>query len=185
MKRNLAVIVVGIAVVAAACGETPSGDVASDVGGAQTTDAPTAAPTTSAPATTVAAGPEVALASGDLGDHLVDGDGYTLYLFVPDDAGDSTCIDSCAATWPPMLGEATAGDGVDASLLGASERSDGGTQVTYNGWPLYYYGADSAPGDTKGQGVSGVWYVVGASGEAADEAADEAGDLIGDYYRDY
>jgi predicted lipoprotein with Yx(FWY)xxD motif len=35
----------------------------------------------------------------------------------------------------------------------------------YGGWPLYYFASDSAPGDTNGQGVGDVWYVIGADGE--------------------
>ena len=57
------------------------------------------------------------------------------------------------------------GDGIDASKLGITTRKDGSVQVTYNGWPLYYYDKDKAPGDATGQGVGGVWYVVSAAGE--------------------
>ena len=53
-----------------------------------------------------------------------------------------------------------AGDGVDASLLGTTTRKDGTTQVTYNGWPLYYYVKDQKPGDVTGQDVGDVWYVL-------------------------
>ena len=52
----------------------------------------------------------------------------------------------------------------DASLLGTTERTDGTVQVTYNGWPLYYYEKGKAPGDVTGQDVGGVWYVVSAEG---------------------
>jgi predicted lipoprotein with Yx(FWY)xxD motif len=54
---------------------------------------------------------------------------------------------------------------VDASLLGTTDRTDGTVQVTYNGWPLYYYEEDKAPGDVVGQDVGGVWFVVSAEGE--------------------
>ena len=60
----------------------------------------------------------------------------------------------------------TGGDGVDESLLGTVDHPDAGTQVTYNGWPLYFFSGDSAPGDTNGQGQGGVWYVVDPTGNA-------------------
>jgi len=58
------------------------------------------------------------------------------------------------------------GEGLDASLLGTTERTTGETQATYNGWPLYSYAGDAAPGDTTGQGVGGVWFALDASGAA-------------------
>lgn len=110
----------------------------------------------------------VALGSTDLGDVLVGPDGRTLYMYDPDAQGDSTCYEQCATAWPPLTldgGEPTAGDGVDAALLGTTERTDGTTQVTYDGWPLYYWAQDAAPGDATGQAVNDVWWVLDASGE--------------------
>ena len=112
------------------------------------------------------AGATVAVASSALGDILVDGDGNTLYLFVPDAQNASTCYDGCAEAWPPLFDEVSAGDGVDAALLGSTERDGGTTQATYNGWPLYYFASDAAAGDTNGQGANDVWYVVNAAGDA-------------------
>ena len=65
--------------------------------------------------------------------------------------------------------EEMAGEGVDATLLGTITRDDGSTQVTYNGWPLYYFHEDAAPGDTNGQGVGGVWFLVSPEGEAIEQ----------------
>jgi predicted lipoprotein with Yx(FWY)xxD motif len=64
-------------------------------------------------------------------------------------------------------GEVKAGGGgdVDASLLGTSARDDGTLQVTYNGHPLYHFAGDQAPGDTNGQGVGGIWFVVSPAGD--------------------
>lgn len=107
-------------------------------------------------------------ASTDLGTILVDAKGMTLYLFTKDtqNSGKSTCEGQCLAAWPPLLGEPKAGKGADKSLLGTITRTDGTTQATYNGWPLYYWAKDSAPGDTTGQGVNGVWWVLNAAGDA-------------------
>ena len=104
----------------------------------------------------------------DLGEFLVDAEGMTLYLFTNDTDNTSTCYDDCASAWPPLLtgGEPTVGEGLDAALVGTTERTDGTTQVTYGGWPLYTWVQDEAPGDTTGQDVGGVWYVVSPAGEA-------------------
>jgi predicted lipoprotein with Yx(FWY)xxD motif len=103
-----------------------------------------------------------------LGQILVDAEGRTLYLFLPDEqGGESTCYDDCEANWPPLgaEGEIAGGDGVDGSLLGTTERDDGSVQVTYDGWPLYYFAADETADDVNGQGVGDVWYVVAPDGE--------------------
>ena len=137
-----------------------------------TTSAPdrTVAPTTTAPS----AGGEatVLVADSDLGQILTAADGMTVYLFMPDAQSTPTCIDSCATTWPPLTvddaDQLTGGDGVDASLLDTTEHPAAGIQVTYNGWPLYFFAGDSAPGDTNGQGQGGVWYVLDPTGNAVD-----------------
>lgn len=127
-------------------------------------------------------GAAVALADGDEGPYLVDGDGMALYLFTADTPGTSTCSGGCLDAWPALTtdGAPTAGDGVDAALLGTLTRDDGTTQVTYTDLPLYRYASDMAPGDTAGQGVNGVWFLVAADGTAigvdagtADDAADD------------
>lgn len=128
----------------------------------------TAAPETTAGASTTAAtstGAEMVLASTDLGDIVTDPEGRTLYIFMPDAQGDPTCYDACAGSWPALTADVTAGTGLDGSLLGTATRTDSGDQVTYNGWPLYFFSGDSAAGDTNGQGVGDIWWVIGADGE--------------------
>lgn len=110
-------------------------------------------------------------ADSPLGTILVDSEGMTLYMFDNDSDGESVCYDDCAANWPPLEGPVEAGDGVDASLLGTTERTDGTMQVTYAGMPLYYFAADQAAGDTNGQGVGDVWWVVQPDGTPVTEAA--------------
>ena len=104
----------------------------------------------------------------DLGSVLADGDGFTLYIFKPDAQGDSTCYDQCADNWPFTPEVSDVGDGLDASLLGTTERTTGETQATYNGWPLYTFGGDPGPGLTNGQGIGDSWYVIDATGTAVD-----------------
>jgi len=122
--------------------------------------------TATEPATPMGQAATVLTAESDLGTILVDTNGTTLYLFTNDSPGVSTCEDACLTAWPPLTGEPEAGTGVDDSLLGTLTRSDGSTQVTYNGWPLYYWANDLAAGDTTGQGVNGVWFVVSPQGQA-------------------
>jgi predicted lipoprotein with Yx(FWY)xxD motif len=115
---------------------------------------------------------EVTLATADVGDFgkvVVDGKGSTLYVFGKDTAKPpkSNCDGDCAAMWPPVkAGSSTPKvDGVDASLVGTVTRSDGSEQVTLNGWPLYTFAKDDEAGDAYGQGVGGVWWVVGPDGK--------------------
>lgn len=112
----------------------------------------------------------VATSSTGLGTTLVVG-GRTVYLFERDKGPHSTCSGACATNWPPVTtaGAAKAGGAATASMLGTTKRSDGTTQVTYAGHPLYFFAGDSSAGQTNGQGVDAFgakWYVVGTSGAA-------------------
>ncbi|WP_225844670.1 hypothetical protein [Streptomyces sp. HPF1205] len=108
--------------------------------------------------------------AGRLGTILTDGKGRTLYLFAADTSDTSTCTGACAAIWPPLVtaGNAKAGSGVKAGLLGTTKRSGGVTQVTYNKHPLYLFSSDINPGDTNGQGVNqfgALWWVLNPAGD--------------------
>jgi predicted lipoprotein with Yx(FWY)xxD motif len=113
----------------------------------------------------------VGVASSSLGNILVDSQGRTIYLFKKDTGTKSTCFGACASNWPPVRvsGKPKGGNGLNASLLGTTQRSDGQPQVTYNGHPLYLFAGDSSAGDTNGQGISAFgasWFVVSPSGNA-------------------
>ena len=154
-------VVVGAALLAtltialAACG-------GSDEPGSGT--AATAAPTTAA--AQEAGGGTVAVATTGLGAILVDAKGRTLYAFTKDKGDQSVCSGKCAVAWPALTvtGAVTPGTGVEASLLSTSKQANGSSQVTYGGKPLYYFAGDKGPGDTKGQGLNGVWWVVKGDG---------------------
>jgi predicted lipoprotein with Yx(FWY)xxD motif len=138
---------------------------------------PTAVPPTVEP--TMAAGAAAMVSVGNdakLGSFLLDDKGMTLYLFTKDTPNTSNCYDKCATAWPPLLttGAPMAGTGVDATKLGTTTRKDGSMQVTYNGWPLYYYVKDAKPGDVTGQDVGSVWYVISPAGDKVDPGEMEA-----------
>ena len=104
-----------------------------------------------------------------LGTVLVNAQGRSLYLFLKDKNGKSACSGACAKAWPPLMttGKPKAAGGANAKLLGTTKRSNG-TQVTYNGHPLYTFFQDTKAGQTKGQGSNffgALWYVMGTNGK--------------------
>ena len=133
----------------------------------------------STPAATSTGTPAAGASSGSSGTALVsrtingtqvvtNSAGYTLYWFAPDTSTTSKCTGSCATYWPPVKGPATEGSGVTGTL-GTITRSDGTTQATYDGHPLYTYVGDHAPGQNNGNGLNlsgGVWHEVTVSGSA-------------------
>jgi predicted lipoprotein with Yx(FWY)xxD motif len=108
--------------------------------------------------------------TSSLGVILTDASGRTLYLFEKDTGGKSACSGACAQGWPPLLATGTpaAGAAVSASLLGTVKRTDGTVQVTYAGHPLYYFVADTKPGDIKGEGSQAFgagWDLISPAGK--------------------
>lgn len=200
----LLLLVVPLLLLAAACGDDNDVDPApTPTPEADPTPTPTPAETREpTPTPTAAPEPEPAAAivevsqEGDLAPFLVDTEGMTLYLFTVDEPGRSNCEGDCLANWPPLIVESeeelAAGEGLTGEL-GVIERADDGSlQVTYNGWPLYYWAADQAPGDTTGHEVGDVWFVVPPdvdpldNGEAAaDTEDDDAGAAAGGADYDY
>jgi predicted lipoprotein with Yx(FWY)xxD motif len=127
------------------------------------------APTPSAAASGSSGEASIALASSTLGKILVDSKGQTLYLFQADKGTASMCNGACASAWPPLTttGKPIAGPGLSAAKLGTTNRSDGRTEVTYNGHPLYTFVGDIAPGQTTGQGnqaFGAEWDVLSSAG---------------------
>jgi predicted lipoprotein with Yx(FWY)xxD motif len=111
---------------------------------------------------------------GDLGMVLVDSQGLTLYDFHKDKGGTSACYGACAGAWPPLLteGNPQAQGAADRSMLGTTKRKDGTLQVTYNGWPLYTYVADQAPGEANGNDIDqfgAEWYALQPDGEEPED----------------
>ena len=96
---------------------------------------------------------------------LTSAKGFTLYSFAPDTSTMSKCNGTCAQNWPPLPGPATA-PGVTGTF-GTIKRSDGSTQATFDGHPLYTFADDTAPGQARGNNLElngGLWHDVPASG---------------------
>ncbi len=190
MHKNLRLLAAGfsLAAILAACSSTgASPSAVAPSAAAPSVAAPSVAPSVAAPsaaasaeASAAAASAEasapasaattsaLALKTGALGSYIVDGDGKTLYVFLPDEAaGKPTCYDKCAGAWPALTAASvpTVGTGLDATKLTLVDRTDGTKQVMFGKYPLYYFSGDKAAGDTNGQGVGGSWFVVGADGE--------------------
>jgi predicted lipoprotein with Yx(FWY)xxD motif len=150
-------IIAGGALALAACGGSSSGGQAGVNAGAGGSSSGAAA--------------TVMTQSGANGTYLTDAAGRTLYMFGKDSNGKSACTGSCAGEWPPYTtsGSPQASGSAKSAQLSASTRSDGSTQVTYAGHPLYYFAEDQAAGDMKGQGLNsfgGHWTAVTPAGTA-------------------
>jgi predicted lipoprotein with Yx(FWY)xxD motif len=155
---------------AAQSGSTPTGSAssASTASGGSTASGSAASGSTSETVITTT--------SGSVGQYLVGGSGRALYMWVKDSKGKSVCYGQCAGAWPPVVatGKVVAEGGAKASELGTITRTDGTKQVTYNGWPLYYFVGDPGAGTTKGEGSDGFgakWWLLTPSGSEITSAA--------------
>ncbi|HEX2177564.1 MAG TPA: hypothetical protein VHG70_16795 [Nocardioidaceae bacterium] len=154
IRRSATAASVLLLLTAAACG-----------GGGDSNGSAEPAEQTTSQSPTQQAATTVETARSDFGPILVDSEGMTLYMFDPDQGGQSTCEGDCLVAWPPVEGPAEAGSGVDDSLLGTTKATDGTTMATYNDWPLYYWVDDKQPGDVTGQAVNDVWWVLTPDGK--------------------
>ncbi|MEY2418161.1 MAG: hypothetical protein QOG90_841 [Actinomycetota bacterium] len=150
-KRTILICAAALSLVFAACGKDSKTDASTS-----TTTRPRAAAKLAVDSRTI----------DPYGKVLTDADGRTLYFFDKDTTSkpNSSCTGGCATNWPALMTSdgAGVGDGLNASLLSHNAAN----QYTYNGWPLYRFSGDTAPGDTNGQGVGGIWHVAGADGNA-------------------
>ena len=156
-------VLAAVALVTVACGSTSTGGSSSSGGSSSPAASASSSSSGTALRTSTIGGVKV----------LTNAKGFTLYWFVPDTSTKSNCNGGCAAFWPPVKGPATAGSGVTGTLA-TIKRSDGSTQATYDGHPLYTYVADTAPGQAKGNGINqsgGIWHEMTASGAAAAAAS--------------
>ncbi|MER5502286.1 hypothetical protein ABT096_34560 [Streptomyces sp. NPDC002561] len=159
MRARKALFAIPLALGLVACGTGNGSDTRSTDGGKKPIEA--------------APGTEITVADEELGSILVDGRGRTLYAFTKDKEATSNCDAECIAVWPALTSPspATAGKGVEKSLLREAKRSGGAVHVTYGGWPLYYYVGDMVPGDVNGQGLDGEWFAVSPDGTLVRKSA--------------
>jgi predicted lipoprotein with Yx(FWY)xxD motif len=157
----------------AACGgdddpTTTPATAAASGGGTRTTTGPTTGSPEGAATVEVATIPE-------LGEHLVDAEGRTLYVFDEDEGTTTACTGGCAAVWPPLVADGTpvAGDGVDEDQLSTATGIEA-NQVTYHGHLLYYFATDTAPGDIAGTAIPS-WFAVSPDGEQIEVTSGSAG----------
>lgn len=166
------VAVAALALVAAGCGS--SNDNSSSSGGGGSAGGVYGGGGSSKPTSSTAGSGSGVVSVADnpkLAQILVDSKGNTLYYFEKDKQGgtSSTCSGACAQVWPPYTTSGTpkGQKGAVASKLGTIKRSDGTTEVTYNGWPLYTYAGDKKPGDTNGNNFEqfgAEWYALTPQG---------------------
>lgn len=152
MTKTLAVVAIAVAIVPATAIGVAQGAAATAQVGEATMSSPT-----------------LKVRTTRFGKVLFAGNGRVVYAFTRDRRnGPSRCYGDCAAAWPVYFAKGTlkAGAGVKQSLIGTTRRRDGRRQVTYNGWPLYYYAHERA-GEVKCQNVEthgGTWLVVRPAG---------------------
>jgi predicted lipoprotein with Yx(FWY)xxD motif len=154
-------VLVGAAAVLTACGSSSP---------------PASSPATSAPAASSSPSPAspssttvtISTRSTSIGTILVNAQGHTLYWFAIDTPAKSNCNGTCAGYWPPVIGMPVAASGTTLPKgFGTITRSNGSTQATYDGHPLYTYAADTSAGMTSGNGLDasgGLWWAMTPSG---------------------
>ena len=165
MTRFLTIAAIGAALLLAGCGDDDDSDDSASTT-AETTEA-TAGPATE---TTAATGTTIKTGDSQYGQVLFCAGDQAVYYFDKESGSKSECYGACAEAWPPVLteGEPQAGAGAKQGLLGTAERTDGNTQVTYDGHPLYYY-AHEGPNEVTCHNVDefgGLWLAVTPGGQA-------------------
>lgn len=157
MSKRIVAIVLSLILsfLVVACGSQSSGS-----GGAygSTSTTPTTAPTTSGAIIKVA----TATVKGTSESILTNAQGMTLYYFTADTATTSACTGGCASNWPALIFQ---GSGTPSSATSLPSpltvvTTVNGSQVAYNGHPLYTFSGDSAAGQTNGEGIAGKWFVA-------------------------
>ena len=120
----------------------------------------------------VATGTVITTGDSEFGTMLFNDKKQAIYIWELEESTEAECYGDCAEAWPPVLtdGAPRAAGSVNNELLGTTKRTDGSTQVTYNGHPLYYY-AHEGPGEVECHNIrthGGLWWVINPSGIRAD-----------------
>jgi predicted lipoprotein with Yx(FWY)xxD motif len=163
------------ALTVAACGSSGGGSAGSS--------SPASSPASTGSAAAAGSSSMVKAASMSGAKVLTNAKGFTLYWFAPDTSTESKCNGACAKYWPPVKGPVTGAAGLTGKF-GTIKRSDGSTQATYDGHPLYTYVGDTKPGEAKGNGLNlsgGVWHEVTESGSAPAPSSSSSSSSGGGY----
>ena len=168
--RRLSLLILASAGLAVGCGSDSDSDAGEKAATPETAETPTATAREKRPAKP--RGTTIKLAGSQYGKVLFDRAGQAIYLFAKEKSDRSECYEECAAAWPPVLtdGRPQAGAGIEKRLLGTTKRTDGKTQVTYNGHPLYFY-AHEGRNEVRCHNVNefgGLWLVLNRQGNALD-----------------
>jgi predicted lipoprotein with Yx(FWY)xxD motif len=162
-----AVVALGLA----ACGSTtdqttPAAGSAPSSSSAGASSSTPSSSTSSSDGSSSTAGTTLAVGSTTLGQVVVDGRGRTLYMYGKDtqNSGKSACTGGCLTAWPPVLATGAPTVTGVSGTVGTIDTPDGKKQVTLNGWPLYTYVKDAKAGDTTGQNVGQIWFVLDQTG---------------------
>ena len=123
--------------------------------------------TTTTAEVAVDVGVNVKIVSSGMGDVLSDGQGHVFYIYTPDGTGAATCVDACAAAWPPVLTEGgVVADAAVSKLKLGSTGQGASEQLTIEGQPVYFFASDTEPGSASGQAAGGKWFVLNTDGVA-------------------
>jgi predicted lipoprotein with Yx(FWY)xxD motif len=161
VKTHRAFVLAGLVVALVACSPAASPTDSGAPSGAPSS-APSEAPASEA-ASEAPSGLALRVVETSAGSALAGENGLTLYIHSQEGTGTIVCTGGCLDNWPPLTGAVDAGD-ADTALLGTITRPDGIEQVTYNGFPLYYFVGDAAEGDATGEGLNGVWFIADPAG---------------------
>ena len=174
-KLGVALSAAGL--LAAACGGSSSG------GNAAVGTSPTATTTQAAASGNGGSAVTIAVHKGPAGTYLTTSAGMSLYMFAKDTTNTSNCDASCIVYWPALSGSSAQTTGAaDSTKTATIKRSDGTTQITYAGHPLYTYVGDKKAGDTAGQGKDlsgGKWYLVAPDGKVITASTSGSGTSSG------
>ena len=172
--RAIVGLVVATATVVAGCGSVDSQSSGSDGTKSEAEkSSPSSSPTEPAPTSSAKAGNGrvIKTADSEFGTMLFDRSGQAIYLFQEEKTSKPECYGACAQAWPPVLTEGTpqARGDTRSELLGTTRRTDGTSQVTYKGHPLYFY-AHEGKNQVLCHNITengGLWLVVTPKGDPA------------------
>ena len=161
-----AVVVLAAGMGLVSCGNSDEDSAATTAADTPSTTAKNSETTTTAEVA-VDVGVNVKIASSGMGDVLSDGQGRVFYIYTPDGTGAATCVDACAAAWPPVLTEGgVVADAAVSKLKLGSTGQGASEQLTIEGQPVYFFASDTEPGSASGQAAGGKWFVLNTDGVA-------------------